>query len=86
MMILLLAAALTPAPAVAAVPATTPAPAEAASTEPKKICKKLVPTGSILPVKSCRTQQQWDKLTGSGSETLRQVKDASQATMGAPAN
>lgn len=36
----------------------------------KRVCRMLTPTGSRLPLRSCRTQQEWD------AEAARFQKDA----------
>jgi len=63
-----------------------PAQPAAKPVKEEKICQRLVPTGSMLPVKTCRTKAEWEKIANSGQGQLRQLKDVSSATMGAPAN
>ena len=48
-----------------------------------KVCQRVGPTGSIMAVKSCRTQKEWDELSAKGQDTVRQVRDRSAATLGA---
>jgi len=51
---------------------TTSAPVvPAQATAPEKICKKFIPTGSIMPKKFCLTKQDWaefDAKTRAGAE------------------
>ena len=61
------------------------APAKDMSAE-KKVCRREIPTGSIMPKRFCKTQKEWDAMSASGQDTLKQVKDQSSATMGIPAN
>lgn len=84
MKILLLAVALScGAAATAQSQPQTAAPAPVAKgEEPKKICRRVVPTGSIMSQKVCRTTDQWRALSEAGQDTLRQVRDRSSATMG----
>ena len=43
----------------------TPAPStiEVASAKPEKICRRVVPTGTILPIKICLTNPEWKEFT-----------------------
>jgi hypothetical protein len=69
--------------------ASSSAPAVAATGKKvkaadKNVCRRVVPTGSIMAIRSCRSQKAWDDLTDSGQSLMRQTKDASQSTMGIP--
>ena len=50
-------------------------PAVTKPVKEKKICRREVPTGSIMAVSTCRTQKEWNELTASGQEGLRQLND-----------
>lgn len=81
-------AALAGASAVSAQEPSTQTQAEAQSApakpaKPKKICKREVPTGSMLPRSSCHTQQEWDAYAAAGEDSLKQLRDRSGSTMGA---
>lgn len=72
-------------------PAAKPADQAAAAAttkkqKEKKVCRREVPTGSIMAERTCKSQREWDELTASGQDTLRQVRDRSSSTMGTPAN
>jgi hypothetical protein len=85
MSLLLIAALLANASPDAAAKPTTATPSKDMSAE-KKVCRREIPTGSIMPKRFCKTQKEWDALSASGQETIKQVKDQSSATMGIPAN
>ena len=57
--------------------------AKPAKVKEVKVCQRVVPTGSIMAVKSCRTQKEWDELSAKGQDTVRQVRDRSASTLGA---
>jgi len=57
-------------------------PAPAKPVKQKKICKRDVPTGSMLPTSTCRTQQEWDATAAAGQDNLRTLRDRSQASGG----
>ena len=86
---LLLAAMLANTPPAAAAPAgavpATAAPAKDMSAV-KKVCRREIPTGSIMPKRFCKTQKEWDDLSASGQDTMKQVKERSSSTMGIPAS
>ena len=46
-----------------------------------KICRRVVPTGSIMSMKTCRTQKDWDEMTAKGQDAARQVQDRSRSSM-----
>lgn len=88
-MMLIAALVASAAPEATAV-AATDQPAAAAQVKKKqkekKVCRREVPTGSIMAERTCKSQREWDELTASGQDTLRQVRDRSSSTMGIPAN
>jgi hypothetical protein len=69
--------------AVAAFSAVAVSPALAnddpkAAPEPakeKKVCKTDNRTGSIMPKRTCRTQEEWDRLSEQGRADLDRVRD-----------
>lgn len=70
-----------------ATPADQSAPvATTKKVKEKKVCRREVPTGSIMAERTCKSQREWDELTASGQDTLKQVRDRSSSTMGIPAN
>jgi hypothetical protein len=65
--------------AVAPETAATAAPQQpqTAAAKPKKICRSEVGTGSILPKRTCLTQQEWDaraRATEGDAEALRRAQ------------
>ena len=87
--VLLLAAMLANTPPTVAAPAgaqpANAAPSKDMSAE-KKVCRREIPTGSIMPKRFCKTQKEWDDLSASGQDTMKQVKERSSSTMGIPAS
>ena len=69
--------------AVAAFSAVAVSPALANdSPEPvkeKKVCKSDNRTGSIMPKRTCRTQQEWDRLSEQGKADLDRVRDVERS-------
>jgi len=58
-------------------PVTTAEPAQPPAAKPKKICRSEVGTGSILPKRTCLTQQEWDaraRATEGDAEALRRAQ------------
>jgi hypothetical protein len=89
MMHVLLLAALLANTQLATPAATVTQPAAKPSknmAEEKKVCRREIPTGSIMPKRFCKTQKEWDELSASGQETVKQVREKSSATMGTPAD
>lgn len=65
-------------------PATGPAatiPVRNDKPAEKTVCRRVVPTGSIMAIRTCRSQKEWDALSAGGQDMLRQTKDH-QSTMG----
>jgi len=54
--------------------ASAPIDVSASQTE-KKICRKEVGTGSIMPKKVCRTKAQWQELTARGKADMDRTRD-----------
>jgi hypothetical protein len=65
-------------PAFAADPQT---PEKAKEVKEVKVCRRVVPTGSIMSIKTCRTQKDWDEMTAKGQDAARQVQDRSRSSM-----
>lgn len=75
MLTLLMSLALSAATAEA--PTTQPATETAAKpekTKPKLICRRIADTGSRLPERECRTQEDWDRQADSISQRLNKSK------------
>jgi hypothetical protein len=75
MLTLMISLALSAASAEA--PANPPATESAAKpekTKPKLICRRLADTGSRLPERECRTQEDWDRQSDSISKRLNGSK------------
>jgi len=45
----------------------------------KKVCKSDNRTGSIMPKRTCRTQEEWDRLTEQGKADMDRVRDAERS-------
>ena len=65
-----------------------PAQASAAPAAPvkeKKICRSETSTGSIMPKRTCHTQAEWQKLSGSTAElnSLRTDQQTGRMVQGA---
>ncbi len=54
-------------------PATETA-AKPEKTKPKLICRRIADTGSRLPERECRTQEDWDRQADSISQKLKGAK------------
>jgi hypothetical protein len=61
-----------------------PAPAPAPSAEPqnkivvtgksKRVCQRSVETGSLMPSRVCRTQEEWDEFERGAQATLERIR------------
>jgi hypothetical protein len=62
----------------------TPAAAEAAPDKSKKVCRRQVTTGSVMPKSVCRTVAQWEALTEKAKSDLDRTRDMerSRSTVG----
>ena len=58
--------------------ASTAPPIQDASAKPEKICKRIVPTGSILPIKICLTNPEWKEFTAKTNSGAEQFLDRRQ--------
>jgi hypothetical protein len=69
------AAAVLAAPAMAqdSTQGTAPAPAE------KKVCKRIVPTGSVMAVVTCRTRAEWDAIASKSRADIERTRDIERA-------
>jgi hypothetical protein len=78
-MILLIAAALMAAGAQDVAPVAPPAAAKPAKPQKeKKVCRTDPDTGSILPQKTCKTQGEWDALSGQNAGALDEMRQNQQ--------
>ncbi|GGJ63102.1 hypothetical protein CDQ92_11660 [Sphingopyxis bauzanensis] len=57
-------------------PTTKPTTETAAKPDkkPKLVCRRLANTGSRLPERECRTQEDWDRLADTVSQQLKSAK------------
>lgn len=62
--------------ATAEAPTTPPATETAAKPDkkPKLVCRRLANTGSRLPERECRTQEDWDRQADTVSQQLKGAK------------
>ena len=68
--------ALAPAAAIAADPARDAASAPAPAKEKvKKVCRRAIETGSIMPRSTCRTQAEWEAMTARSQDALQAARD-----------
>lgn len=58
-------------------PATQPDPAAQKHAE-KKICRRVIVTGSITPKRDCHTQAEWAELAKAGEDDVRKMQDNSR--------
>lgn len=62
------------------VPVAQPTPAPATPKTEKKICRRSVATGSIMAMRTCRTQTEWSQVDADAAdataEALRQRANA----------
>ena len=51
----------------------------------KKICKREIATGSVMPKRTCKTQAEWEAITAASKDSLdkRLNNDRSAGTAGA---
>jgi len=49
------------------------------SAKEKKVCKSDNRTGSIMPKRICRTQEEWDRLTEQGKADFDRVRDTDRS-------
>jgi hypothetical protein len=75
MLILMMSLALSAATAEApTTPPATETAAKAEKTKPKLVCRRLANTGSRLPERECRTQEDWDRQADSTSQQMKGAK------------
>lgn len=52
------------------------AAAEGKARDPsRRVCRSLLPTGSRLPQRTCRTQAEWDRIEEQAREDYRRVQN-----------
>ena len=56
------------------------APPVQESAKPQKICKRVIPTGSILPIKICLTNPEWKEFTQKTNSGAEQFLDRRQTS------
>ena len=56
---------------VAGDPAVPPQPAaNVGVAADKKVCKREIATGSVMPKRTCKTQAEWDAITAASTDSL----------------
>jgi hypothetical protein len=70
------AATVTVAPVLAQ---NTARPKASARTSERKICRQAVATGTIMPLRSCRTQAEWDAITARSQADLGRARTMDRA-------
>jgi hypothetical protein len=50
----------------------------------KKVCKREIATGSVMPKRTCKTQAEWDAITAASTDSLdrRANNDRSAGALG----
>lgn len=74
MLTLMMSLALAATTAEAPVPQPTTETAAKPAKKPKLICRRIADTGSRLPERECRTQEDWDRQADSISQQLKGAK------------
>jgi len=69
-----LLASAAPAPPPASGPSASAQPAIQGDTE-KKVCRRVVITGSITARRICHTQQEWNAMAASDEDNVRRLQD-----------
>ena len=69
------AALVSSAPASADQNATAQPRTQRAVDPQKKVCNEDIQTGSIMPKRTCKTQAEWDALTGRSKSNLDDLRD-----------
>lgn len=59
-----------------------PAAAEPAPNKDKKVCRRQVATGSVMPKSVCRTVAEWDRLTEKGKGDLERHQNMERSRSG----
>ena len=70
---------------VAGDPAVPPQPAaNVGVAADKKVCKREIATGSVMPKRTCKTQAEWDAITAASTDALdrRANNDRSAGAVG----
>ncbi|MEO5808520.1 MAG: hypothetical protein ABIR51_00310 [Sphingomicrobium sp.] len=78
-----------PAPSIAADPTVEAASVPVAATakeKVKKVCRRAIETGSIMPRSTCRTQAEWNAMTARSQDALQAARDHAGPTPGAVSN
>jgi len=45
-------------------------PASVSVAADKKVCKREIATGSVMPKRTCKTQAEWDAITAASKDSL----------------
>ncbi|NOU02686.1 MAG: hypothetical protein HOO94_03430 [Novosphingobium sp.] len=79
----LIAACLVVSATTAAADPVTTAPAPTAEQpKPKKVCRSVVVTGSIMPNRVCRTKEEWAAINSQRIDVTDRSKDAGRVPAG----
>lgn len=65
--------------AAAAAPGTPASTAEASRDDQRVVCRRTVPTGSVMGRRECRTQAEWNGRSGEQANRQRQEVDRFRA-------
>lgn len=85
----LAAVALLPAASIAADPTLATAAPTVASAKPekvKKVCRRAIDTGSIMPRSTCRTPAEWEAMTARSQDALQAARDHAGPKPGSASN
>ena len=87
----LAAVALLPAASIAADPtlaagAPTATAATAKPEKVKKVCRRAIDTGSIMPRSTCRTPAEWEAMTARSQDALQAARDHAGPNPGSASN
>ena len=85
----LAAIGLVPGASIAADPAVEAASAPVATPakdKVKKVCRRAIETGSIMPRSTCRTHAEWNAMTARSQDALQAARDHAGPTQGTATN
>jgi hypothetical protein len=60
-------------------PASTAQPKKAKTDTSRRICRNMVPTGSRMSARICRTQAEWDKSMDKSQESMLRYQSTMQS-------
>ena len=77
-LIAFIAGAVVAEPAPQSTAQSTKADSVTESATEKKVCRRVVITGSITPKRTCHTQAEWNALAKANEDSVRQMQDDSR--------